>query len=277
MSLEVRDVVSGYTREVPILKGVDLIARDGLVTVIIGPNGAGKSTLLRTIYGYLQPTRGDVLHDGRSIKGLAPERMLGEGIAYLLQGHSVFPKMSVEENLELGGWMFKRDRARLRRAFEEVYARFPRLKERRRLNAGALSGGEQRMLEIARLTMTGPKTLLLDEPSVGLMPKLVDFVYEEIAKLKEEKFTIIVVDQNVKKSIEIADYVYVLNLGENSHHGPQHDFALRGVAPRDRRLLFRRSFPTDTEDYGEASPIVRASNCGAGHTGAPPLPSRILS
>ena len=227
MSLEVRDVVSGYTREVPILKGVDLIARDGLVTVIIGPNGAGKSTLLRTIYGYLHPTRGDVFHDGRSIKGLAPERMLGEGIAYLLQGHSVFPKMSVEENLELGGWMFKRDRARMRQAFEEVYARFPRLKERRRLNAGALSGGEQRMLEIARLTMTGPKTLLLDEPSVGLMPKLVDFVYEEIAKLKEEKFTIVVVDQNVKKSIEIADYVYVLNLGENSHHGPQHDFALR--------------------------------------------------
>ena len=227
MTLEVEGVVSGYTREVPILKGVDLIARDGLVTVIIGPNGAGKSTLLRTIYGYLHPTRGDVFHDGRSIKGLAPEQMLGEGIAYLLQGHSVFPKMSVEENLGLGGWIFKRDRARLRQAFDEVYARFPRLKERRRLNAGALSGGEQRMLEIARLTMTGPKTLLLDEPSVGLMPKLVDFVYEEIAKLKEEQFTIVVVDQNVKKSIEIADYVYVLNLGENSHHGPQHEFALR--------------------------------------------------
>jgi branched-chain amino acid transport system ATP-binding protein len=227
MSLEVREVVSGYTREVPILKGVDLIARDGLVTVIIGPNGAGKSTLLRTIYGYLHPSRGDVLHQDKSIKGLAPEQMLGEGIAYLLQGHSVFPRMSVEENLQLGGWMFRRERARMRQAFEEVYARFPRLKERRRLNAGALSGGEQRMLEIARLTMTGPRTLLLDEPSVGLMPKLVDFVYEEIAKLKEERFTIVIVDQNVKKSIEIADYVYVLNLGENSHHGPQHDFAER--------------------------------------------------
>jgi branched-chain amino acid transport system ATP-binding protein len=227
VSLKVEGVVSGYTREVPILKGVDLIARDGLVTVIIGPNGAGKSTLLRTIYGYLHPSQGDVFHDGRSIKGLAPEQMLGQGIAYLLQGHSVFPKMSVEENLELGGWTFKRDRARLRQAFEEVYARFPRLKERRSLNAGALSGGEQRMLEIARLTMTGPKTLLLDEPSVGLMPKLVDFVYDEIAKLKQEEFTILVVDHNVKKSIEIADYVYVLNLGENSHYGPQHEFALR--------------------------------------------------
>jgi branched-chain amino acid transport system ATP-binding protein len=227
MTLKVEGVVSGYTREAPILKGVDLIARDGLVTVIIGPNGAGKSTLLRTIYGYLHPSAGEVTHFGKSIKGLEPEAMLGEGIAYLLQGHSVFPRMTVEENLELGGWIFRRDRARMRAAFEAVYARFPRLAERRRLNAGALSGGEQRMLEIARLTMTGPRTLLLDEPSVGLMPKLVDSIYDEIMKLKEEKFTILVVDQNVKKSIEIADYVYVLNLGENSHHGPQQDFEAR--------------------------------------------------
>ncbi|MGH6943966.1 MAG: ABC transporter ATP-binding protein [Geminicoccaceae bacterium] len=227
MTLEVQGIVSGYTREVPVLKDVDLVAREGLATVIIGPNGAGKSTLLRTIYGYLRPSAGEVLHFGRSIKGLAPERMLSEGIAYLLQGHSVFPAMTVEENLELGGWILKRDRAALGRAFEEVYRRFPGLKERRRQAAGALSGGQQRMLEIARLTMTRPKTLLLDEPSVGLMPKLVDFVYEEIAKLKEEKFTILIVDQNVKKSIEIADYVYVLNLGENSHHGPHEDFEER--------------------------------------------------
>jgi branched-chain amino acid transport system ATP-binding protein len=227
MTLKVEGIVSGYTREVPILKSVDLVAREGLVTVIIGPNGAGKSTLLRTIYGYLHPSAGEVTHFGRSIKGLEPDAMLREGIAYLLQGHSVFPRMTVEENLELGGWIFKRDRARMRAAFEEVYARFPRLAERRRLSAGVLSGGEQRMLEIARLTMTAPKTLLLDEPSVGLMPKLIDSIYEELVKLKEEKFTILVVDQNVKKSIEIADYVYVLNLGENSHHGPHHEFEER--------------------------------------------------
>jgi branched-chain amino acid transport system ATP-binding protein len=115
----------------------------------------------------------------------------------------------------------------MRQAFDEVYTRFPRLKERRRLNAGVLSGGEQRMLEIARLTMTAPKTLLLDEPSVGLMPKMVDSVYEEIMKLRAAQFTIVVVDQNVKQTIEIADYVYVLNLGENSHDGPQHDFVGR--------------------------------------------------
>ena len=127
MTLEVQGIVSGYTREVPILKGVDLVAREGLVTVIIGPNGAGKSTLLRTIYGYLHPSAGEVTHFGRSIKGLEPAAMLREGIAYLLQGHSVFPRMTVEENLELGGWIFKRDRARMRQAFDDVYARFPGL------------------------------------------------------------------------------------------------------------------------------------------------------
>ncbi len=227
MPLEAKGVVSGYTREVPILKGVDVTAQDRLVTLIIGPNGAGKSTLLRTIYGYLRPTGGEILHDGKAITGLDPDQMLKEGIAYLLQGHSVFPGMTVEENLELGGWIFRRDKPRLEEAFEEVYLRFPALKERRRQPAGALSGGQQRMLEIARLTMSRPKTLLLDEPSVGLMPKLVDSVYEEIRKLKEQQFTILIVDQNVKKSLEIADYVYVLNLGENSHHGPQYEFEQR--------------------------------------------------
>ncbi len=227
MTLEVKDVVSGYTKEVPILKGVNVTAREGLVTAVIGPNGAGKSTLLKTVYGYLNPSEGDILHYGKSIRGLAPERMLGEGIAYLLQGHGVFPKMSVQENLELGAWILRRDKAAVARAFEELYARFPVLAELRHLNAGVLSGGQQRMLEIARLTMTGPKTLLLDEPSVGLMPKLVDQVYEEIIKLKEHRFTIVMVDQNVKKSIQIADYVYVLNLGENSHHGAHRDFEAR--------------------------------------------------
>lgn len=224
MSLEVRNLTVGYTREVPILKGVDLVARDGLATVIIGPNGAGKSTLLRAIYGYLTPSDGEILLDGRPILGTPPQRMLENGVAYLLQGRSIFPAMTVEENLELGGWILRHDRARQRRALEEVYERFPVLRERRRDAAGALSGGQQRMLELARLTMTRPKTLLLDEPSVGLMPKLVDEVYAEIAKLKEERFTILIVDQNVKKGIEIADWVYVLNLGENSHQGPVEEF-----------------------------------------------------
>lgn len=227
MGLEVRELVAGYTREVSILNGVDLSAADGRVTVILGPNGAGKSTLLKTIYGYLKPESGQITHNGKSIVGLKPKDMLREGIAYLIQGHSIFPRMSVEENLELGGWIMRGDSERMQEAFERLYERFPRLKEMRRLSAGVLSGGEQRMLEIARLTMTRPTTLLLDEPSVGLMPRLVDDVYKEIEKLKEEQYTIVIVDQNVKKSISIADYVYSLALGQNRHEGPREEFAQR--------------------------------------------------
>lgn len=224
MSLRVEGVVAGYSREAPILKGVTLEARTGLVTVIIGPNGAGKSTLLRTIYGYLRPSAGAITHDGAPLAGLPPARMLEHGIAYLLQGRSTFPAMTVEENLELGAWTIRKHKARVREAFERIYGRYPQLKERRHRPAGALSGGEQRLLEVARLTMTGPRTLLLDEPSVGLMPKLVDEVYAEIARLKEDRYTILIVDQNVKQAIGIADWVYVLNLGENSRQGPAEQF-----------------------------------------------------
>jgi branched-chain amino acid transport system ATP-binding protein len=150
--------------------------------------------------------------------------MLGQGIAHLIQGHSVFPTMTVEENLELGGWIMRQDRKKVTAALEEVYTHYPVLGEKRMLNAGLLSGGEQRTLEIARLTMTGPRTVLIDEPSVGLMPKLVDTVYEEICNLKEHGFTILMVDQKVHKCLEVVDYIYVLSLGQNSHHGPQKKF-----------------------------------------------------
>ncbi len=224
MTLEIKKVTSGYVKEVPILRDVSVIAHEGALTAIIGPNGAGKSTLLKTIYGYLHPTEGDVFHHGKSIKGLKPDQMLGQGIAHLIQGHSVFPAMTVEENLELGGWIIKHNRQALDMALEEVFEHFPTLKERRRMVAGALSGGEQRTLEIARLTMTRPRTVLIDEPSVGLMPKLVDRVYEEIVNLKEKGFTILIVDQKVHKAVDVADYIYVLRLGQNSHHGPREKF-----------------------------------------------------
>ena len=224
MTLEIQNVTSGYVREVPVLRDVNLVAREGALTGIIGPNGAGKSTLLKTIYGYLRPTKGNVLHHGKSIKGLKPDDMLGQGIAHLIQGHSVFPAMTVEENLELGGWIIKHDREAMETALAEVYDRYPVLKEKRSMVAGALSGGEQRMVEIARLTMTRPRTILIDEPSVGLMPKLVDMVYEEIVKLKEQGFTIVIVDQKVHKALDVADYLYVLRLGQNSHHGPREMF-----------------------------------------------------
>ncbi len=224
MTLEVKDITSGYVKEVPILRDVSISANEGALTAIIGPNGAGKSTLLKTIYGYLRPTEGDILHHGKSIKGFKPDQMLGEGIAHLIQGHSVFPAMTVQENLELGGWIIKQDRQTLDTALEEVFEHFPILRERRRMLAGALSGGEQRTLEIARLTMTRPRTILIDEPSVGLMPRLVDQVYDEIVNLKGKGFTILIVDQKVHKAVDVADYIYVLRLGQNSHHGPREKF-----------------------------------------------------
>jgi branched-chain amino acid transport system ATP-binding protein len=224
MTLEVKNLTSGYVKEVSILKEVNIVAQEGALTGIIGPNGAGKSTLLKTIYGYLHPSEGDVLHHGQSIKGLKPDQMLDQGIAHLIQGHSVFPAMTVEENLELGGWIIKHDRTTLDRALDEVYANYPVLKNKRRMVAGALSGGEQRTLEIARLTMTKPRTILIDEPSVGLMPILVDTVYEEILRLKELGYTILIVDQKVHKAVDVVDYIYVLRLGRNSHHGPKEEF-----------------------------------------------------
>ena len=224
MTLEVNSITSGYVKEVPILKDVTVVAKEGALTGIIGPNGAGKSTLLKTIYGYLRPSQGDVLHHGQSIKGLKPDQMLGQGIAHLIQGHSVFPAMTVEENLELGGWIIKNDREGLDKALDEVYQNYPVLKNKRKMVAGSLSGGEQRTLEIARLTMTQPRTILIDEPSVGLMPKLVDRVYDEIVKLKESGYTILIVDQKVHKCVDVTDYIYVLRLGENSHHGPKEEF-----------------------------------------------------
>jgi len=224
MTLEIKNITSGYVREVSVLQDVNMVAKEGSLTGIIGPNGAGKSTLLKTIYGYILPTEGDIHHHGKSIKGLKPEMMLREGIAHLIQGHSIFPAMTVEENLELGGWIIKNDRKDLAKALDEVYDHYPVLKKKRMMIAGALSGGEQRTLEIARLTMTKPQTILIDEPSVGLMPILVDTVYEKIVNLKKEGFTILIVDQKVHKCVEVADYIYVLRLGQNSHHGPKAEF-----------------------------------------------------
>ena len=139
MTLEVKNITSGYVKEVSILRDVNVVVKEGALTAIIGPNGAGKSTLLKTIYGYLSPTQGDVVHHGQSIKGLKPDQMLGQGIAHLIQGHSVFPAMTVEENLELGGWIIKHDRTALDRALDEVYEHYPILKQRHVIKTCAMS------------------------------------------------------------------------------------------------------------------------------------------
>jgi branched-chain amino acid transport system ATP-binding protein len=219
-----RGVTAGYYSHDLVLNNVSLIARPGKVTVLLGPNGSGKSTALRVLYGLLRPRSGQILLDGHEITTVPPQRRLALGMALLPQGRSVFPELTVQENLEIGGWLLGRDRRRLAAALEAVYARYPLLKEWRQKQAGGLSGGQQRLVEIGRMMVADPRVILIDEPSVGLAPVIVDQVYEEIARLKEEQRTILLVDQNVRAAVALADYVYTLEYGRNNLEGERGAF-----------------------------------------------------
>ncbi|MGA2792058.1 MAG: ABC transporter ATP-binding protein [Roseiarcus sp.] len=222
--LRMDDVVAGYDADHPVLRGVTLRAAPSRLTVVLGPNGAGKSTALKVMSGFLPPVSGRVTVGDDDITELPAHRRLERGIALLPQGRSTFPDLTVAENLELGGWPWRSDRARLRRGIDEVLARYPVLAELRRRPAGSLSGGQQRTLEIARLLVTGPNVLLIDEPSAGLSPIVASQVYRELATLKKEGRTILLVDQDVRAAISIADYVYVLNSGKNDIEGDRSAF-----------------------------------------------------
>jgi len=223
--LEVRDLYVGYYKDLNILQGVSITAERGKLTAILGANGVGKSTLLKAIYGFLTPNAGEVLLDGQNLAGIPTYRRIQMGLAYVPQRPSVFPWMTVEENLELGAWTFRRDKARIRRKIEENYERFPILRERRRSRAGELSGGMQRMVELGRTLMTDPKVILVDEPTAGLAKLLTREVYELLARLRDEEgITIVLVDQDIRNALKIADYVYVLDLGRNRFDGPVEEF-----------------------------------------------------
>lgn len=211
MSLEVKNIVSGYG-SARILRRVSIVAKRSEITSILGANGAGKTTLLHTIYGLLKPKKGKIFLDGDNITGLKPYALLKKGVAYVLQRKTVFPIMKVRENLEMGGWILKKEKCRQR--MKEVYDLFPRLKERKDIMAGNLSGGEQRMLEIARALMTEPKILILDEPTMGLAPKIVELLFKKIEEMNNiEQTTILLAEQNVRKALTVSDYAYVLDLG----------------------------------------------------------------
>ncbi len=223
--LEVRDLYVGYYKDLNILQGVSVTAEKGKLTAILGANGVGKSTLLKAIYGFLTPNAGEVLLDGQNLAGIPTYRRIQMGLAYVPQRPSVFPWMTVEENLELGAWTFRNDKARIRRKIEENYERFPILRERRRSRAGELSGGMQRMVELGRTLMTDPKVILVDEPTAGLAKLLTREVYELLARLRDEEgITIVLVDQDIRNALRIADYVYVLDLGRNRFDGPVEEF-----------------------------------------------------
>ena len=223
--LEVHDLYVGYYKDLNILRGVSITAARGKITTILGANGIGKSTLLKAIYGFLQPASGEVLLEGRSLMGVPTHQRIGLGIAYIPQQPGIFRWMTVEENLELGAWTFRHDNVRIKRKLEENYQRFPVLKDRRKSQAGVLSGGMQRMVEIGRTLMTGPKVILVDEPTAGLATLLAEEVYRMLSDLRErEGITILLVDQEIRRALKIADYVYVLELGYNKFEGPVEEF-----------------------------------------------------
>lgn len=223
--LEVHEMYVGYYKDLHILQGVNLVARQARITTVLGANGVGKSTLLKAIYGFLPPASGEVTLDGRSLTGIPTHQRIRMGLSYVTQQPSIFAWMSVEENLELGAWTFRADKTRIKRKIEENYERFPVLKNRRKSRAGALSGGQQRMVELGRTLMTEPKVILVDEPTAGLAKMLTDEVYRMLAGLRDnEGITLILVDQEIRQALKIADYVYVLELGRNKFEGPVEEF-----------------------------------------------------
>jgi ABC-type branched-subunit amino acid transport system ATPase component len=217
MLLTLRDVEAGYGT-IQILHGVSLHVSPGEVVAVIGPNGAGKSTTFKAVMGLVTRLGGEIAFDGRPLLGQRPDRILALGLAYVPQGRIVFSQMTVRENLEMGGYL-ERDRAKLEAAIDHVFGLFPRLGERRRQLAGSMSGGEQQMLAMGRGLMMRPKMMMLDEPSLGLSPRLVDEVFEKIAEMARGGLTVMLVEQNAARALEIADRGYVLELGRNRFEG----------------------------------------------------------
>jgi branched-chain amino acid transport system ATP-binding protein len=223
--LEVKDLHVGYYKDLNILQGVSITAQEAKITTVLGANGVGKSTLLKAIYGFLRPNSGEVILEGRSLIGIPTHQRIDMGISYIPQQPGIFRWMTVEENLELGAWTFRKDRARIQQKLEENYQRFPAIKDRRKSKAGELSGGMQRMVEVGRTLMTDPKVILVDEPTAGLAKLLSEEVYQMLIQLRDDEgMTIILVDQEIRQALKIADFVYVLELGRNRFEGPVEEF-----------------------------------------------------
>ena len=204
--------------KVQILHDVSMVVHAGEAVSIIGPNGAGKSTVLKSVCGLLTPTSGTITIDGKDITGMRPEWIIRHGMAVVPQGRIVFTNMTVVENLELGAYSLA-DKSLLPQLMDRVLTLFPRLAERRKQAAGTMSGGEQQMLAMGRALMSNPRIVLMDEPSLGLAPMFVDLIFEQIGELKREGLTLLLVEQNATRSLQISDRAYVLELGVNKYTG----------------------------------------------------------
>jgi len=221
--LEVRDLTTAYGGLVAI-SGISLEVNDGEIVVVAGANGAGKSTLLKSISGLEKPKSGSVSFAGDRIDRLAGHLVTARGLAYVPENKRLFPRLSVRDNLRLGSWLHRGETDR-EAPLERVFALFPRLKERLDQRAGTLSGGEQQMLAISRALMTRPRLLMLDEPSQGIMPKLVDEIFEAVKVIRSTGVTILLVEQRLVESLEIADRAYVLQTGRVVLSGPASQIA----------------------------------------------------
>jgi ABC-type branched-subunit amino acid transport system ATPase component len=221
--LETFDLEAGYT-DVNILHAVSISVPEGAIVSVIGPNGAGKSTLLKAIYGFLKPRGGRVLFRSRGaehdITGRRPHRITALGMNYIPQLDNVFPNMSVLENLEMGAFLARDGSGE---QLEKVFAWFPLLRERRRQRAGTLSGGQRQMLALGRALMVDPTLLLLDEPSAGLAPIVVDEIFEKLKEINASGISLIMIEQNARRSLAMSDYGYVLDMGRNRFEGPGPD------------------------------------------------------
>ncbi|MFN2198193.1 MAG: ABC transporter ATP-binding protein [Anaerolineales bacterium] len=217
--IEIENVQVGYGSGPNILDGLSITIESGKTYCIIGPNGAGKSTLLRTICGLLHPRQGSVTFKGEVLNKLRTDEILRRGISFVPQDRSLFPDMTVKENLRMGGYIL-RGRKALEERIDEVLVMFPILKERHAQHAKTLSGGQQQMLAIGRALVLRPEVIMLDEPSLGLAPKIAQSIFDNIVLLKEYGMTVILVEQNARKGLEYADWGCVLDLGVNRFEGP---------------------------------------------------------
>jgi ABC-type branched-subunit amino acid transport system ATPase component len=223
--LSLEDVHAGYLPGIDVLRGLTLNARANEITLVIGPNGAGKSTLLRTVFAFLAPNQGVITFRNQPTAGKRASALKAAGISYVTQDINSFPNLTVEENLRMGAWVFRRDKDRLQHQLERAYATFPALAEKRYARAGELSGGQGRMLSVAREMMSEPQLLLVDEPTAGLAPNLVQQVYDILIAAKDaSRIAILLVEQNVEQALPLADYLYLLNLGRVKAEGPGRDF-----------------------------------------------------
>jgi branched-chain amino acid transport system ATP-binding protein len=238
--LELQDVNSGYGYGPDILNGVSLDVEAGKAYCIIGPNGAGKSTLLKTVAGLLKPRKGQVLFDGAAIGGRRPDLILAAGVCYVPQDRSLFPEMSVRENLVMGAFL-ETDKEVVKERMDRVFEMFPVLRDRLNQRAGTMSGGEQQMLALGRALMIEPRLLMIDEPSLGLAPQIAEQIFEIIRRLADLDITLLLVEQNVLRGLDCTDWAFLLDLGELRIEAPSDQIL---DDPRIRELYLGRQRET---------------------------------